>query len=165
MSHIMQEELTYSRWGGSPSRSVWCRMNRGWAKWDGLVIVVQVKIVTENLPQFSIDIGYANHRKSTPAHSPCNIMWVAWASQSGNRHVRKSSCTGRWIQNANKENVEPRARTGLHLPITPSHAPCPLKRLHTAESSYNQIPSWSSEIQKEFDEDFGCQWKCLVHGR
>ena len=36
----------------------------------------------------------------------------------------------------------------------PSHAHCPLKQLHTAESSYNQIPGWSPKIQKEFDEDF-----------
>jgi hypothetical protein len=57
-------------------------------------------------------------------------------------------------KNANKENVEPQATMGLHSPITPNHAHRPLKRLRTAESSYNQIPCWSPEIQKEFDEDF-----------
>src|SRR5882762_2627901 len=61
------------------------------------------------------------------------------------------------LKTVNKENVETRSGMGgMHSesPITPSPAHCPLKRVHTAESSYNQIPCWSPEIQKEYDEDF-----------
>jgi hypothetical protein len=54
------------------------------------------------------------------------------------------------VAESNKENVDPRAGLGL----TPSHVHRPLKRLRTAKCSYNQIPGWSPEIQKEFDEDF-----------
>ena len=57
------------------------------------------------------------------------------------------------VAESNKENVEPPAGLGLLL-IMPSHVHCPPKQLCTAESSYNQIPGWSPEIQNEFDEDF-----------
>ena len=56
----------------------------------------------------------------------------------------------------NKENNDPQARMGIsNESVTPKHVTHrPLKRLCTAESSYDQLPSWSPEIQKEFDGDF-----------
>ena len=61
------------------------------------------------------------------------------------------------LKTMNKENVETQSRMGsMHSEslITPSPAHHPLKHVHTTESSYNQIPSWSPKIQKEYDKDF-----------
>jgi hypothetical protein len=61
----------------------------------------------------------------------------------------------------NKENNDPQARLGIsNESVTPKHVThCTLKHLHMAESSYDQLPSWSPEIQKEFDGDFV---RCIV---
>jgi hypothetical protein len=67
----------------------------------------------------------------------------------------------RMAESENKENHDPQARMGTsNKSVTPKHVThCPLKHLRTAESSYDQLPSWSPKIQKEFDGDFV---QCIV---